>query len=587
MARTREDTGPATRGNRNFARRPSASLLAPNIAFVVRAEKSVTPSMKKISAPRVFAGVIGLITLGLLAGCFETKQEFTLNPDGSGKVVHESRFQTMDLSGNKQGSEKQMKAAVGELIGKARGVDAWRDVSYELLDDGRIAFKGTAYFRNLSALDIPNQTMLEFDWATGDDHTGTLTLRAKDKSAGEKPAAPSEENISAEEAAQKLRQSRAQYQQMKPMMAMIMGAMKHEVVFHLPGRPGKSSAFRKESAGALSLAFDGNKMIEAMEKLINDDAWMARNAGVMNPDSAPPMDEQMSLLLFGDKGPVQATVTRLGEPVFDYEAEVAAAREDFAALQQQLGTGPVAVAAPAQSGELKSLTVVGVRLARVVDDSLENRPFGTNPGFTLSLLAELPGSVLSMTDECTLDTAIADDGASLLPESEWDRRISFPNLAPDKSRVLFEAQMGLPGPGVKGLKEVSGRLQYRVASGTKEIDLGFAQLAAGTAGTELGAHLESLGAESGNEGPQRVELKLDLKPDDLKALYLVVGRTKTELNRNGYSGYNDSYTYTYESESGFPANGRLVAEVYAEMQVFNAPFKVENITLLGEPMDAR
>lgn len=524
-----------------------------------------------------------LATLGFLTGCFETKQEFTLNPDGSGKVVHESKFSAMDLSGNKQGSEKQMKAAVAEIISKSKGVDAWRDVSYEMLDDGKISFKGTAYFRSLSALDIPNQTMLEFDWTTSADETGVLALRAKDSDKKQAKAPTPAENLTGEALTQKLRQDRAQYQQMKPMMAMIMGAMKHEVVFHLPGRAGKSSGFQKSATGALSLRFDGNKMLDAMDKLISDDTWMARNSGVMKPDSAPPMDEQMSQLLFGEKGPIQATVTKLGGPAFDYEAEVAAAREDFATLQQQLGRSPVAVTATsAKGGKLKGLKVLGVQLVRGFDEEMDNRPFNAEPGFTLSLLAELPGSVLAMTDECGLDTAIADDGTDLLPESDWDRRIAFLNLTPDKTRVMFEAKMGLPGPKVKGLREVTGHLQYRVASGSKEVNLGFKGLTAGATGQELGAQIDAIGADSGNDGPQQLELRLNLKPDELKALYLVVGKQRTELKNHGYSGNDEEYTYTYESESGFPAKGRLVAEVFAEVQVFSAPFKLENISLLGE-----
>lgn len=521
--------------------------------------------------------IIGSLTvLGLLSGCFETKQEFTLNPDGSGKVIHEVKFQALDVTGNKQSSEKQMKAAVSEILTKSKGVDAWRDVTYELLDDGRIAFKGTAYFRNLSTFEIPNQTMLEFDWAAGDDHTGVLTLRAKEKNGPAKKSPTPAQKPSTEE----IKQTRAKYQQTKPMMAAIMGEMKHEVIFHLSGRPVKSAAFQKNADGGLSLSFNGNKMLEAMDKLMNDDLWIAHNAGVMNPDATPEIDEQMSLLLFGEKGPVQASVNELSASAFDYEAEVAAAHEDFAALSQSLGAGPMALAAPAQGGELNSLKIMGVQLVRPFDEELDNLPFNAQPGFALSLLAELPGSVLAMTDECGLDTAIADDGTDLLPESDWDRRISFPNLSPDKTRVLFEAKMGLPAPGVKGLREVTGHLQYRVASGSREIDLGFDELTAGATSQELGAEIVNLEAES-------LELKLTLKPDEVKALYLVVGKTKTELNRNGYSGFNDEYSYTYESPTGFPAKARLVAEVHAEVQLFTAPFKIENITLLGEPVDAK
>ena len=175
-----------------------------------------------------------------------------------------------------------------------------------------------------------------------------------------------------------------------------------------------------------------------------------------------------------------------------------------------------------------------------------------------------------------------DDGSDLLPESDWNRRIAFLNLTPDKTRVMFEAKMGLPGPKVKGLRELTGHLQYRVASGSKEVNLGFKGLTAGATGQELGAQIDAIGADSGNDGPQQLELRLNLKPDELKALYLVVGKQRTELKNHGYSGNDEEYTYTYESESGFPAKGRLVAEVFAEVQVFSAPFKLENISLLGE-----
>ncbi|MDQ5979221.1 MAG: hypothetical protein QG602_2195, partial [Verrucomicrobiota bacterium] len=231
---------------------PSSTV---HYAFAALRPKAHKRRMSMLTDGRIFNVLGGAAVLGLLAGCFETKQEFTLNPDGSGKVVHQSTFQTMDMGGGKGDTAKQAKAAASELLSKSQGIEAWRDVSYEVLDDGRIAFKGTAYFRNLSDLDIPNQTMLEFDWAR-DGGSGTLTLRAKDGPQGkQKPAAkPAADNLTPQQAAAKIKEARAKYQQMKPMMAMIMGAMKHEVVFHLPGRTGKSTAFQKDG-GALSLAF--------------------------------------------------------------------------------------------------------------------------------------------------------------------------------------------------------------------------------------------------------------------------------------------------------------------------------------------
>jgi len=524
-----------------------------------------------------------LAALGLLTGCFETKQEFTLNPDGSGKVVHESSFQNITLSGGNTNAEKQLKAAVTEVITRTKGVDAWRDVSFKLLDDGRIHFKGTAYFKDLSALDFPNQTMLDFNWEKSADGTGVLTLR--NKKDGDKPGKKPADwgKLSDEERAQKIKEERAKFQQMKPMMAGIVGAMKHEVVLHLPGQPGETSTFTKDPAGALHLHFDGARLLTAMEALMNDDAWLAKNAGSLGGEGPPAIDERISALMFGGTGPVRATVKGLAGAAFDYDAEVAAAREEFAALQQQLGTGPVTVAAPAQGGALKSLKVVGVQLVSATDEQLELRPFNSEAGYTISLLAELPGSVLSMTDECGVDTAIADDGSDLLPESDFRRQIHFPKLSADKAAVLLEVQLNSPGAGVKGIREVSGHLQYKVAGPTKELTLGFPKLAAGAKTKELAAEIKSLGAKS-EDGSQSIEVELEIDPDALKGLYVVTGKTRTELHQRGYGGGSGIYTYTYEAETGFPAKSRIVAEIYDQQQVFDVSFKLENITLLGEPL---
>ena len=121
----------------------------------------------------------------LLTGCFETKDEFTLNPDGSGKVIHECTFQQVNLGGDNEATEDSLKEAIGKVITEAKGVEAWRDVTYKRLDDGRLFFKGTAYFTNLNTLDIPNQTMLEFDWRkSGGGAVLTLRTNKSEKKEG-------------------------------------------------------------------------------------------------------------------------------------------------------------------------------------------------------------------------------------------------------------------------------------------------------------------------------------------------------------------------------------------------------------------
>ena len=531
-----------------------------------------------------------LPTLLLLAGCFETTQEFTLNPDGSGKVVHESRFQLVDFSGGKGNPDAEARKAAAEVIAKAKGVTAWRDVSFRRLDDGRVYFKGTAYFKNLSTLEFPNQTMLDFTWTPGADGTGVLALRPKQDTdqaaAGANPPVDWSKLSPAERTA-KMAEARAKFQQMKPMMAGILGTMKHTVVFHLPGHPGGSALFATDATGALRLQFDGAKMLAALETLLNDDAWMEKNSGTLGGQGMPEMDEHVSELVFGGKGPARAAVTGLGGAAFDFAAEVAAAQAEFPAVQQQLSLPPPAVAAPASAGPIPGARIVGVRLARDLDEQLDLRPFGAGAGYTLAVLVGLPRGALAMTEECGLDVALADDGTDLLPESEFNRRISFPKLSADKSAVLIEAELKAPGPAVRGLKELSGHLQYSAASGTKTVDLGFAKLAPGAKGKELEAQVDSLQAGDGHDNPGVISLTLKLTPDSLKALRLATADQQAELKQTGYSGGGDSFTFTFESANGFPPKCRLVAEVYDQLQTYNVPFKLENVSLLGEPANAK
>jgi len=541
--------------------------------------------MKSAPSLRLVILVCSLFVLTLLSGCFETKEEFTLNPDGSGKVVHECTFQNFNISGQDANPEKELKKAVAEILAKAQGVEVWRDMSYRKLDDGRIYFKGTAYFKNISDFEIPQQTMKEFAWSISADGTGVLTLRDKRDGDEELKKAADWRKLSPEERTQKAKAERGEFKQRMPLMLATLGAMKHEAVFHLPGQPAEWVGFTRDPIGALRLQLDGSKILTAMESLVSDDAWFAKNVGRLNFNDFCTNDERMRLLIFGSKGVVRGTVKGLAGAAFDYEAEVAAARDGFATVQQQLNPGPITVIGPAEGGPLRSLKVVGVQLVREMDEQSEIQPFNESAGYSISLLAELPGRVLAMTNECAVDTAIADDGSNLLPEDSFDQLIKFPKLSADKAAVLIEARLKLPGAGVKGIRELSGHMQYKGAETTKELELDFPKLAVAAKTKVLAAEIESF--SQGKKRGNTLKLKMEIKPEALKTMYLVVGKSRTELRQQAYGGDGDSYTYTFETESKLPAKGRLIAVIYDQQQLFDVSFKLENITLLGEPSNAK
>ena len=126
----------------------------------------------------------GILIFGIsafLSGCFETKEEYIFNPDGSGKVVYSAAFPPMSfkLSDEEPDPESQMKDAVKDILEKSSGIDVWKDVSYKLTDDGKVSFKGTAYFKDVSKFDVHNMGMIKV--AFFKDEKGNLVLELKGK----------------------------------------------------------------------------------------------------------------------------------------------------------------------------------------------------------------------------------------------------------------------------------------------------------------------------------------------------------------------------------------------------------------------
>lgn len=559
---------------------------------VVRVSSTLTGRMKILTLPRWVKVVASLWSVALLSGCFETTQEFTLNPDGSGKVVHECRFQEFNLMGESGSPEEALEGAVRRVLRESKGVEAWSDVAYRVLDDGHLYFKGTAYFTNLSEVDIPNQTMLEFNWERTADQA-VLLLRTDDGEAGTIEAeteAVDVDALSPEEREKRIRAERAKFQQAKGMMAGVFEGMKHDVTFHLPGAAQTVSNFKQESTGNVSLQFEGAKLLAALETLVNDDDWVGENIGALGGRERPALDEPVNALVFGERAPVEVEVALSGLPLFDYAAEVGVAKEGMEALREALGLGSVTVtiAPPAKGEPLRGVRVVGARLVRDTGhDDTDFRPFNYDPGYTVVLQVDLPGSILDLTDESRLTVATADDETSLLPSSEWDRSIRFPKLSKDKASALIELNLTAPGPSVRGVKVLAGQLEYQVANRTREIDLGFSELTAGGRGKELGAQIQSFKEGWGNDGSQQMELKLDLPEAVLKSVSLVVDGKTTELERQGYFGGGNSYTFTLAHKTAFPSNGRVVVEIYDDLQTFITPFKLENLSLLGHEMNLR
>ena len=109
-----------------------------------------------------------------------------------------------------------------------------------------------------------------------------------------------------DEIAAKIKEGRAKYTQMKPMMTMIMSTMKMDITFHVPGTVAESSCFKKGEGGSLQILIEGAKLLETMDKVAADNAILREivTAGESISDGGPRTSLIMNEKMFGEKAPV-------------------------------------------------------------------------------------------------------------------------------------------------------------------------------------------------------------------------------------------------------------------------------------------
>ncbi|MBE3123934.1 MAG: hypothetical protein IMZ65_03950 [Planctomycetes bacterium] len=288
---------------------------------------------------RLILAVLAISAAALVAGCLETRQEFTLNPDGSGKVVFEAVIDDMMMNiapTEPVDQEVRGKQIARQILDSSAGVDAWSDVLISKTDDSRIRFRGTAYFKEFGKLKFQSANFQGLSFRKDDKGGMVLSL---DETGGDKKDAPPPAKPSDEEIAKRIADQRAKIQQMRPILELAMAKMKMELAFRLPGTLAESTNFQKDPSGALKIVIDGAKLLQVLDQLAADDTYMREVvlAGGDVGQGGPKMNLAANEKLFGEKAPVRARVTGDLKPLFAYDSEVKAAKDNYPKMIERLG----------------------------------------------------------------------------------------------------------------------------------------------------------------------------------------------------------------------------------------------------------
>ena len=599
--------------------------------------------------------ILLIIGLTVIVGCIETKDEFTVNPDGSGKVLHELTFVPMNLgqvlggapalasqeaagagderrvtgderrvTGGQPGgpggagggaspalhSQAQLKQSVKEILRKSTGVDAWKDVSYNLTDQGKIHFRGTAYFADINNLSL-HSGISEGDTQISltRNALGEIAIEMKSKSAATSladqtggrtpPPAVSEEKLN-----ELVRQARTQYEQARVMLQGFFAGLKSETILHVPGRVKEVSNFEQVDDHTVRLIVDGPRLLAIVDRLMQDETWLKEQirTGKDPFSSGPESDLAINEMLFGQRAPIRVVVEPAAGAVFDYNAEVTAARANYQAMLGQLGlegveaeaekpveTAPeptVSEITPAHEPQEEEtgmkVVVGGVRLVMVSDFGRGIMPLGRNSGYTLSLIAELPEPVIKISGG-RVEKALTDSGKDLLPKEQWDRKIKYPMLAGDNKTAVFDVDLLLPDETARGLEEVSGVLEYLTAGGSKEADLGVIALEVGAKGAACGAVISSIEADPWQNNATMLGIRVDLPPEAIESVaFSTDSGTKLDITLRSSASLGGGSMLKFSVKGQVPKSARVVLNVFEELKKNEIPFRIRNVSLTGQ-----
>ena len=516
-----------------------------------------------------------------LFGCYETKLDYTLNPDGSGKVVVEVKSASMMDMNQTAGGASLAK----DVLKNSAGIETWKDIEFKKTDDGKNYFKGTAYFADISKVRFKNISMMD-SLNFYKDAQGNLILEMNnDNKADQKIEQKS--NLSKEELDKTVNEQKTQFQQMRPMLSAFLATMKTEITFQIPGKLEKTTNFKKDKDGKLLLTLEGEKFLNVLDKVMADEAWwrqqiLAGSDMKKNPPSGYEINEQ----LFGEKGPVRATFKGKFKPLFDYVGEMSEAQTGYDGMIAALGLKEEAAITPAAEkienytgGNFTSVEIVRINMSNLSDP--EYNLFGTDQSYRLSLMGRLPGAVLS-ADKAVVRKALGDNGDDLLHTDEWNRETNYVQMSQNKSVLLWDVTLLFPDKKVKGIKEVSGFVYATSSSGAQWTDAGIRELKEGARGTSFDVTIESI-RPSGNG--EEINLKFNSSCNLINDVQILdASGKKLDTQKYSTSDYGDGCTLTYYLEGPFPAKGSIKVEVFENVTKLEIPFSITNVDLFGNPI---
>ncbi len=281
------------------------------------------------------------VCLGLLTGCIEIHQAYSLNPDGSGKLLltliydpkanADLRDDEVNLAEEGPQAEMALRDLADEIVATAQGVEAWTDYQMKHSPNGKMALSITGYFPDINAFQLSPPSdeglpcaSIKCTPLSSSDSRYEVIL----KSINDSPPILKKPTLTNVEAQERREESRIRMNAEALESRMLYEPMKLVANFHLPGQVKSNTNIEKRSARETQLTVSGKRLLKLMEDMVRDDALANQvfNRGWTFGDPIALPGEVVNERLFGERAPIAFDVTPNQRPLFNYAKELERAK---------------------------------------------------------------------------------------------------------------------------------------------------------------------------------------------------------------------------------------------------------------------
>lgn len=504
----------------------------------------------------------------VFTGC-HVKDDFTINPDGSGKVVH-----TVVAPPEMTDSE-----ARGQLMGmhrQAQGIEAWGNPFVKRTAENT-TLGITGYFKNFETAGVGGRSQFK----TTKNADGTWTIALAEPPSATHPASQPATSMPADmDAAVKAAAAEIKEQLNSPMMK-DMAKMKQTSTYRLPGPIKAINGFKKIDDRTVSIELDMGKAMEGMRKIADDPVKIRKmiEAGATRggkPDMESPVMRKMLMKdILGVEEPIFVTFTPEAKPLFDYNAEVAkgTAKPDTAFF---VNAGVLPKTLPAAAKPFDGLTFKP-EIAKREPKSF----FGPRIMVRITMTAPAGTTVMPLRSE--LFTVEGEDGKYLELLESAPRTSTFggSTFQPFNFEVAIKND-----EKITKIKRVFGILTVATYTKMSEVDLGEIEMKPGAKLGKYGIVIKDIKAMGqGNNAMRQVTIDTEKNPA-LGAIKFYDASGKEVLSMGATpQKKTERQSMHFGNTSPLPEKATVKVTVYDDYKEADVPFELKDIEIA--PTDAK